>query len=91
MLGLTATIGIGDAISLESAKEYIIGMCAKVGLVGPPSESLEVVQGMSSTQEEEYDTVSGNRGDKLSMYIQRHLMQPLEEGVVKKCKSPHPP
>lgn len=42
LLGLTATIGIGDADTERKAVEYIIGMCAKFGLQQPPSDSKEV-------------------------------------------------
>ena len=54
MLGLTATIGIGDAKSLNSAKDFIIGMCAKFGLEHPPSHSEQIIK---LSQEE---TAEGN-------------------------------
>ena len=36
---MTATIGIGDKVGEEGAKDYIINMCAKFGLQSAPSQS----------------------------------------------------
>ena len=52
LLGMTATIGIGDSKSIETAKEYIIGMCAKFGLESPPSESSKLFEISQATPDE---------------------------------------
>ncbi|XP_067950025.1 ATP-dependent RNA helicase DHX58-like isoform X2 [Watersipora subatra] len=87
LIGMTATIGTGGAASLASAKDYIIGMCAKFCLESPPIQCKELVEVSQSTPEEEYELVQSRRQDKMSDYLQLELMEKLEQNIVHRLMS----
>lgn len=44
LVGMTATIGIGDSSNLEQATDFIMDMCAKFNLKSPPIEPEDLNQ-----------------------------------------------
>lgn len=51
MIGLTATIGIGDSNSQDQATDYVLDMCAKIGLQSAPSQPSDVSAIMNCPEE----------------------------------------
>ncbi|XP_067948623.1 ATP-dependent RNA helicase DHX58-like isoform X1 [Watersipora subatra] len=87
MLGLTATIGIGDSTNITTASGFILAMCAKFGLSEPPSESWQQREIDKTRVDEKYIELETRRADGMSFYLQEYLMRPLETEIQVKLKS----
>lgn len=51
VIGLTATIGIGDSHNQDQATGYVLDMCAKIGLKSAPSQPSDVAAIMNCPEE----------------------------------------
>lgn len=47
LVGLTATVGIGDSKSKLEAKEYMLSVCARLGLKSLPKQVVEHKEGLN--------------------------------------------
>lgn len=51
MVGLTATVGIGNSKDLFGAKEHILSLCARLGLANLPTEVVEYKEELEDIQD----------------------------------------
>ncbi|XP_067938694.1 ATP-dependent RNA helicase DHX58-like isoform X2 [Watersipora subatra] len=84
LIGLTASVGLGDSKTELSAVHYILSMCAKVDLLQHPSEVVEYKEELEAIRNppvEEHRKVEQFRSDPFSAYIKEEIMAEIISDV----------